>query len=417
MAPNAPPIDIAIVGAGAAGLAAAIFVARERPSAGIAVFDGARNPGAKILVSGGGRCNVTNRHVTEADFNGGSRRVIGQVLRALPVARTIEFFESIGVTLHEEPEGKLFPDTNRSRTVLDALLNECRERRITIFTDRRVTSTTPSDPGFMLESAAGSVHARLVLLATGGLALPKSGSNGAGYSFARLLGHTLVPPTPALVPLSLAGDIHAEMSGVSLPVELTLSGSERRPLRVRGPLLWTHFGLSGPAVLDISRHWLRARLEDIDVALDVNLLPGSDLASADRRLVELVRERPRMQVTNALATWVPAAVAATVCRLAELETTTTLGQLTREERGRLAHRLTALRLPVTGSRGYHQAEVTAGGIPLQEVDTRTLQSRLCPGLFFAGEILDVDGRLGGFNFQWAWASAKVASVGMVRSWK
>jgi len=407
-----PVIDVAIVGAGAAGLATAIFTARERPAAGIALLDGARAPGAKILVSGGGRCNVTNREVTEADFNGGSRAAIRRVLQALPVADTVDLFAGLGVPLHEESDGKLFPDSNRARSVLDALLGECRARGVRLLAGHRVADVERTAAGFDVHTSAGVVGARRLVLATGGCSLPKTGSDGAGYGLAQRFGHTLVPPTPALVPLVLGDGLHMGPSGVSQPVTLTLSVQGRRPLRVTGPLLWTHFGASGPAVLDVSGHWLRARLEGHAATLAACLLPGVDFAAADRWLVEMVRERPRLLAANALGLRIPAGMGAIVCRLAQVDAQTTLGQLTRDARRRLARALTEWRLPVVDSRGYDYAEVTAGGIALREVDPRSMRSRVCPGLFLVGEMLDVDGRLGGFNFQWAWASAKAAARGI-----
>ena len=200
---NKQAFDIVIVGAGAAGLATAIFAARELPAAKIAILDGARAPGAKILVSGGGRCNVSNCEVTETDFNGGTRGAIKRVLRALPVGQTISFFAGLGVTLHEESEGKLFPDSNRARTVLDALLGECRARGIRLLPGHRVNAIVATVEGFEVGTGVGPFRAHRVVLATGGLSLPKSGSDGAGYGLAQRLGHTLVPTTPALVPLGL----------------------------------------------------------------------------------------------------------------------------------------------------------------------------------------------------------------------
>jgi predicted Rossmann fold flavoprotein len=405
------PFDLAIVGAGAAGLATAIFAARERPGRPIVLLDGARTLGAKILVSGGGRCNVTNRLVTEADFNGGSPRTVRRVLRALSVDDTIAFFRGLGVTLHEEPLGKMFPETDRARTVLDALLAACRAAGVELRHPARVTHLAHGAPGFVLETSGGRLHAEAVVLATGGLSLPKSGSDGAGYALARACGHSLVPTTPALVPLVLDGDFHAGLSGVSQPATLSLEGA---PGRSAGALLWTHFGVSGPAALDLSRHWLRARLGGPAPPMRAALLPGMSFDEAERGLLATARLRPRLHVGNALAERMPAAVAAALLARSSVPGATPLGTLSRAARRAILHAATALRLEVRDSRGYTHAEVTAGGIPLEEIDPATMQSRKQPGLFLVGEMLDVDGRLGGFNFQWAWASARAASMGVAR---
>jgi hypothetical protein len=429
--------DLVIVGAGAAGLATAVFAAREAPGASIALLDGARTLGAKILVSGGGRCNVTNRCVSEADFNGAPPHVVRRVLRGLPVPATVRFFEDLGVRLHEEAGGKIFPDTNRSRTVLDALIDACREAGVRVCPSSRVADVARTPSGFAVSTPAGPVSARCVVLATGGLALPRSGSDGIGYRFAAALGHTIVPTTPALVPLVLDGRWHEPLAGVSHRAVLALGGVNVKPRRVPGPVLWTHFGLSGPATLDVSRHWLREQAGGRHPTLEASMVPGATFAETEQWLVQLAARRPRASVASALrdaplrgpagaigmsgnepdeatdrALRLPAALAEAVAARACGSRDLTLADLTREDRRACVHALSALALPVSGSRGYAHAEATAGGVDLTGVTGTTLQSRACPGLFFAGEILDVDGRLGGFNFQWAWASARAAATGV-----
>jgi len=408
----APPV-IAIVGAGAAGLATAIFGARRGAPGPIVLFDGARRPGAKILVSGGSRCNVTNAVVTEADFNGSPPHLVRRVLRAFGVAETVAFFREIGVALHEEEQGKLFPDANRSRIVLQALLDEAARRGVVLRAGERVEAVEASGARWLVRTAREGLEVSRVVLATGGLSLPKTGSDGQGLQIADALGHTIVPTTPALVPLVLAGSFHGPLSGVAHEVELLVRAGGRIVDRRTGSLLWTHFGVSGPVVLDASRAWLRARLEGREAVLEANLLPGRDFAAADSDLVRLSRAGPRLSVSRALSRWLPAGVAEAVSREAGLAETP-LGRLQRDERRALVRALVAHTLPVVDSRGYGFAEATAGGVPLAEVDTRTMESRRRSGLFLVGEMLDVDGRIGGFNFQWAWSSAWVAAGGLCR---
>lgn len=404
--------DVAIVGAGAAGLATAIFTARRRPESVVVAMDGAKKPGAKILVSGGGRCNVTNTVVSAADFCGGSPNVVRRVLSAFPAPESVAFFREIGVELHEEEHGKLFPDTNRARTVLDALLNEAARRGVHLLADHRVLSVERCADQFRIATSHGFFEARRVVLATGGLSLPKTGSDGCGYGVAERLGHSLVPTTPALAPLVLEGDFHAALSGVSHPVELTIAATGRKPARIRGALLWTHFGVSGPAALDASRHWHRARLDNRDVSVSLNFLPGNDFASAEQKLLTLAAEQPKVFLHNALVTLLPARVCDAFLSRLGIERRIVMAHLSREHRRRLIHGLLAWPLPVRDSRGYGYAEVTAGGVPLDELDPGTMASRKCPGLYLVGEILDIDGRIGGFNFQWAWSSAWVAASGV-----
>jgi len=403
---------VAVVGAGAAGLMVSIWAARRCPGRTVVALDGAQRLGAKILVAGGGRCNVTNAEVRAEDYCGGSRRVVRRVLGAWPVPETVAFFETLRVSLHAEEGGKLFPNTHRARTVLDALLGAARAAGAQLVTGCRVTALDRTPEGFVLTTSGGPVRARTVVLATGGLALPRSGSDGTGYRLAEALGHTLVPPSPALVPLVLDGEFHRPLAGVSHPVELTVRAEGDHPLRLAGSLLWTHFGVSGPVVLNASRHWLRARLAGRAVTMMANLLPGERFETAEAAWQARTSAQPRQSLQGALADRLPARVAEAVLAELRIDARVPLAHLSRDVRRRLLNALLAWPMPVRDSRGYNYAEVTAGGIPLEEIDPATMQSRLCPGLFLVGEILDVDGRIGGFNFQWAWSSGYLAAAGL-----
>jgi predicted Rossmann fold flavoprotein len=407
--------DVAIVGAGAAGLATAIFAARRRPDLRIVALDGAKKIGAKILVSGGGRCNVTNAVVAADDFFGGSRNTVRRVLSALPVAATRAFFDEIGVALHEEENGKLFPDSNSARTVVAALLDDCTRLGVQILTEHRVRAIEQSKDGFRLATSGAAVQARVVALATGGLSLPKTGSDGGGYTLARALGHTLVPTTPALAPLVLDGTLCSGLSGVSQDVEIVARRDGAKLYRRRGAMLWTHFGISGPEPMNVSRVWHRARIERSEARVSANLLPNHTIESAEAALIETARTHPRQSLAAALANWLPARVADALLVHLAVDGSVPLAHLPRDIRRRVLAALCDWPLPVRDSRGYGYAEATAGGVPLTEIDPATMQSRTCPGLFLVGEILDVDGRIGGFNFQWAWSSGFVAALGIDRA--
>ena len=409
--------DVAVIGAGAAGLAAAIFTARAAGRVNVVCLDGARRIGAKILVSGGSRCNVTNRIVTERDFWGGSSRVVRSVLRAFPAERAAAFFQSIGVALHEEEDGKLFPDTNRSRTVLDALLAEAARLDVTVETGQRVIGLRRDADHFVVAIDGGrELSASAVVLATGGRSLPKTGSDGFGYTLAEALGHGYVETTPALAPLIFGNDEparpsanwHAALSGVAHQVRLTLRVGGRVAIALDGALLWTHFGASGPVVLNLSRHWHRATLNGGDVSVLVCVCPGETFETLDAWWLQQERERPRAQIATVLASRVPAAVAGSWVDRAGIDRETTMAHVSRDDRRRMIHALLETPLDVRDSRGYAYAEVTAGGIALDEIDAATMESRRCRGLYLVGEMLDIDGRLGGFNFQWAWSSGWVA---------
>jgi predicted Rossmann fold flavoprotein len=261
------------------------------------------------------------------------------------------------------------------------------------------------------------VRARRVVLATGGRSLPKSGSDGAGLAIAERLGHTIVPTTPALAPLLLADDdpLHRELSGVSQDVELTLWVDGAVGIRITGALLWTHFGISGPAALDSSRHWLRAQLDGRTVAMTASFCPGRRFEQVDAEWTERAAARPTATVLSALGTLVPASVAGAIIRRLSIHQDLTLAHLSKTHRRGLTRALVEWPLPIVSSRGFTYAEATAGGVVLTEIDPATMESRVCPGLYLVGEMLDVDGRLGGFNFQWAWSSGFVAGRALGRA--
>jgi len=407
--------DVAIIGAGAAGLMAAIFAARAGRE--VVVLESAPKVGAKILIAGGGRCNVTHEVVHPEDFHGSNRNQIAKVLRSFEVPATIAFFYSLGVKLKREEGGKLFPTTDRARTVLDALLEAVAESGAKVETGCKVTGIEASSDGFSLTTTRGAISASVVIVATGGQSVPKTGSDGSGYGLVRGLGHSVTPTTPALVPLLLPkGHWMTALSGISAEAELRVAEANGRILgRRRGSVLMTHFGLSGPAVLDISRTWIAARAGQNGVRLEASLVPDHDFRSLDALLCADAVENGRLTLGSWLGQKLPGRLAAALIRETGLEEQSPLGRLERESRRTLVHALTALELPVVADRGFDYAEVTAGGVPLAEIDTATMRSRKCPGLYLCGEILDVDGWIGGYNFQWAWASGRLAGLSVSSS--
>ena len=410
--------DVAIVGAGAAGLFAGIWAGRAAQEAGKALrveaFDGARRLGAKILVAGGGRCNVTHWRVDDADYAGSTPPAIRKVLRRFGVDETVRFFADLGVELKQEDTGKLFPVSDDAHSVLHALLDAARAAGVRLAHPDRVEGIERTSDGFLVRAAGGHVLARRVILCTGGKALPKSGSDGAGLEFARALGHSVTDHlVPALVPLRLP-ERHwiTELSGLTVPAELVLrSGTGKKLATFTDSTLCTHFGLSGPSVLNISRHWTMARFEDPGARLELSWTPGTDVEAVDRALVDAKGRG----VGSVLRTWIPERLMRAVCAAADADPAATAQQLPRDRRRALAQLVAGTPLPVTGDRGYTFAEAMAGGVPLAEIRLETMESRLVPGLHLAGEVCDVDGRIGGFNFQWAWASGHVAGSSAARA--
>ena len=421
--------DLAIVGAGAAGLAAATFAGATARNTGlrIVLIESANKPGAKILVSGGGRCNVTNAVVTEKDYWGGSPHTVRKVLHAFGNQDAIDWFQRMGAPLKCEPSGKYFPKTDQAQTVLSGLLKRIHELGIELVTGYRVTELRLEKSGFVIGAQAvregqHRIHTQRVIVATGGLALPKSGSDGTGLSLMQQLGHTIIPPAPALTPLILKhgptiGGRFAEFCGITMEARLRLCcGEGTRPLiELDGSLVFTQFGISGPVAMNLSRHWLRAKLDHPETPFRVLLgVPAlKTVAQADAWLKSAARAHPRRLVATTLEELLPSRIAHAL--VSEVGAGLVFARLSRDHRRWLAEQLVHMPLEVIGTRGYAYAEATAGGVDLHDVDWRTMESRRVRGLHLCGEILDVDGRIGGFNFQWAWSSGYLAGRGAVEA--
>jgi predicted Rossmann fold flavoprotein len=397
---------VVVIGAGAAGLMAAIFAAGA--GAQVLLLERTADGGRKILISGGGRCNVLpsalapERFVTESP-----PALVRRLLRAWPLAAQRRFFEDrLGVALAlEEQSGKLFPASNRARDVRDALVDEARRVGVRFQPHTSVTGLEPGDRGWRIVTEGGTMTASRVVVATGGLSVPATGSDGAGLAMVERLGHRVHAPYPALTPLLADPPLHAGLSGVSLSVRVRARHAQVAA-EASGGFLFTHRGYSGPAVLDVSHVAVRSRRGHGPPAV-VRVQWGStsvddwsrQLAPAPGLVATVVARRLPQRLVHVLMdeTAVPAGR-----RLADLR---------RDERGRLIERLTSYVLPWTGDEGYRKAEVTGGGVALDELDPATLESRRTPGLFLCGEILDAFGPIGGHNFAWAFSTGRQAGLG------
>lgn len=410
------PCDIAVIGAGAAGLMTAISAGREdRPvprALKIVLFDSRPKVGAKILMSGGTRCNVTNREVTPSDYQGGPRHFVKHVLEAFTPQQTIGFFEQIGVSLALEPTGKYFPTTHSGKTVLEALLKEAHRVGTVLTSGVKIQAIKKTGDLFYLKAKGASnparhfeICARRVVLTTGGLSYPETGSDGTGLEIVKSFGHTIVPTNPALTPLLTDVEDWKSLSGVSLEAELSFFEAGKKKARSRGAFLFTHFGFSGPAPLDLSRHWAGAG-PGRDPKIFVNFLPHETVATLNKKFENIRQKNPTRQIKGILSEdfLLPR-------RFVEVF----LSRCTQLKSRNPCELILNYPLEVSGVYGYKKAEVTAGGVDLREVSVSTMESKIVPGLYFSGEILDVDGRIGGFNFQWAWSTGWIAGRSAAKS--
>lgn len=416
------PVSLAIVGAGAAGLMTAIGAGKtsqaRRARLSVLLFDARPRIGAKILMSGGTRCNVTHREVKPSDFQGGPRHFVQHILEAFTPDETIRFFKEIGVELILEPTGKYFPVTHSAGTVLEALRKETERVGVTLETGVRITDIQKEGDLFHLKTDDGTyrVSAGKVVLTTGGLSYPTTGSDGTGYQIAKSFGHTVVPTFPALTPLLTNDSGWKALSGISLEAKLSFFRKGKKEAECQGPFLFTHFGFSAPAALDISRHFAGTAPEGNPQIL-ASFLPHHDEESLRAALQFVQKKSPNQFIQNLLTDEfsLPDRFTETLLKKTGVKGNETIGQCSGENRRRLVQSLLHYPLEVTGVFGYKKAEATAGGVDLKEVKAATMESKLVNGLYFAGEILDVDGRIGGFNFQWAWSTGALAGRSAARS--
>jgi predicted Rossmann fold flavoprotein len=397
-----------VIGAGAAGSMAAIFCATA--GAETLLLERTKDGGRKILISGGGRCNVLPARLDESRFvTDSSVNTLRKLVRAWPLAEQVAFFEQeLGLPLVEEVESaKLFPVSQRARDVRDGLLSLAAERGAQLLMDTLVTGLTPTGGRWRIDrDGAPPLEVDAVIVATGGLSVPNTGSDGRGLAVLAALGHTIHPTYAALTPLTADPPAFGALSGVSLPVTITARAGSRSATATGG-FLFTHRGYSGPSVLDVSHVAVRARAGHSEPAQVTVRWTALDEPAWEAAL----RPDGTRTVGGVVRAALPDRLATALLGVAGVDPARPLAELRREERRRVVETLVRGALPVTGDEGYKKAEVTGGGVSLAEIDPRTMESRVQPGLFLCGEVLDAFGPIGGYNFLWAWATGRAAGRG------
>ena len=390
--PHPKSYDVIILGAGAAGLMCA-GVAGQRGRS-VLLLEQSRHPAEKIRISGGGRCNFTNLHTTPANFLSENPRFCHSALSGYSQRDFLALVESYGIAWHEKTRGQLFCDGS-SQQIIDMLLEECRRARAQLRLGVRISAVSKGEGGFAVVTDQGEFYGRSLVVATGGPSIPKMGSSGFGYRIAEQFALGIVPPRAALVPLTFDAALLSqfkELSGVSLDAVVSCGKT-----KFDEALLFTHRGLSGPAILQISSYWREGQDIVVDMAHGVDVLAG---------LKQLRATHPRQEMATALAGLVPKRLARSIAdTVAGPER---IADFSDAWLSKVTAAIKQWHVRPSGTEGYRTAEVTLGGVDTTALSSKTMEARSVPGLYFIGEVVDVTGHLGGFNFQWAWSSGHAA---------
>ena len=401
-----------IIGGGAAGLMAACAAAEKYGGRAVTVIEKNRRPGRKLMITGKGRCNVTNNCdrdtlISNVPANG---RFLFSAFSDFGTADTMEFFEKRGVPLKTERGNRVFPVSDKASDIVDALVNAVRKSGVKILTAEAEEILTENFSVTGVRTRDGEIlEADSVILATGGMSYPVTGSTGDGYEMAGRLGHTVTPLKASLVPLNVKQGFCSRLSGLSLKnVTLTVyeSGRKKPVFSELGEMLFTHFGISGPLVLSASAHM--RKMGSAEYVAYIDLKPALDEQKLDSRILRDFEEEKNRNFGNSLDKLLPKSIIPVIISLSGIAPDTKVNQISREQRARLCGVLKALRFDITGFRPIEEAIITGGGISVKEINPSTMESKLVSGLFFAGEIIDADAYTGGFNLQIAFSTGHLA---------
>ena len=403
--------SIIVIGGGPSGLLAAATAAGK--GAGVTLLERMDRPGRKLRICGKGRGNIGNTAPMDEFLShfGKNFRFLRPAFSHFFTPDTVELLHGLGVPTKEERGGRLFPESDSAQDLVDAFVRHARANGTTIRTGCRVRGVRRTDGGFEVDFGAQTLTADRLILATGGASYPATGSTGDGYELARSLGHAVTPITPALIPLVTGGDTASRLQGLSLKnvrAELRVDGKKAGD--EMGEMLFTHFGLSGPIILTLSKAAVKAADQGRKVEILIDLKPALDPAKLDARLLRDIGERGKMHVDNLLRGLMPPKLIPVCLEQVGLAGDKAAHQISADERKRLRLWLKELRFAVVGYRPLREAIITAGGVDLAEVNPKTMQSRVCPGLFLAGEVLDMDADTGGFNLQAALSTGYLAGL-------
>lgn len=400
--------NIVVVGGGAAGLMAALTARRQ--GAQVTLLEKNPRVGKKLLATGNGRCNFTNINLDPGHFHGTDPHFACEILSRFQGAQTLEFFRRLGIEPREEEAGKVFPASGQASSVLDVLRYQVESEGVAVICDTTVKSLVKNSGLFTVYTNVGSFQADAVIIATGGKAGPQFGCTGDGYALAASFGHQLVEPFPALVQLRLKAPFLKAVAGVKFVGQACIYQGKKLLNRAGGEILFADYGISGPPILSLSRTAGEILAQNQEPVLTVNLLPGQKPAEVAAFLRRRFKEQGQKPVDFSLVGFIHKRLIPVLLREAGIDLKKKAAHVSAAETSLLAQSLTGWTFRITGTNGWTAAQVTAGGLSVQDISSQTLCSRHVPGLYFAGELLDIDGDCGGYNLQWAWSSGFVAGA-------
>ena len=403
---------LAIIGGGASGLMAAIVAARA--GGDVTIYEHNSSVGKKILASGNGRCNIINTTATADDYFGTDPHFATYALSQLPFSDFINFCHSIGLLLDIKDDGRCYPLSNEAKAVLYALSSAAKDAGVNILIDKKVSKISKVKDAFIVHTDHNETKFEKILIATGSQAAPQLGASDDGYHIASSFGHTVIPAYPSLVQLHLNSKIHHKMAGVKTFTEVTLSVNNKVVQKVQGDILFASYGISGLAILDISQKASLALLNNHGATLSINLLPRFNTKELRDIIHQLVAAVGNHTLETVLGGLVPAKTVAYLCEAAVINPAKAVSMLTPKEVVKLTELIQNWKFEVNGTHGFKHAEVSGGGIATKDINNKTMESTLISGLYFTGEVLDIVGKRGGYNFNFAWASGMLAGKEMVK---
>ncbi len=405
------PLRLAIIGAGASGLMAAITAAKK--GARVDLFEQNSRAAKKILASGNGRCNISNRHVTYKDYAGEDPEFSRFALEQFTFSHLQKFCRSIGLLLNILDDGRAYPLSNEAKSVALSFESYAKSRGVEIYTDYPITQIEKKGEQFYLHTALSTSEAYdKILIATGSEAAPQLGGSALGHELALSLGHTIIPTYPSLVQLHTKENSPSLISGIKLDASVSLYINASKEQEVRGDLLFTKYGLSGFAILDVSQKASEALLNYQAVDLGIDLLPDYDRQSLSSQILSICQSLPTLPIINILSGLLPIKLAKVLLDELTIDKETLAQEIHTKTAKQIVSKIKDWRFEISDTHGFKHAEVSGGGVNTDEVNSKTMESTRCKGLYFAGEVLDIVGRRGGFNFQFAFASGHLAGEQM-----